>query len=215
MDRLQRKFVLMLFTASNAMTDDHQWIGVNTEYLTEVVAPEMNPATPTATLSVVTTSVGAIASTATAAGEGLDPGDVSVTISPALLDKLKALAVEVCGSPAQRKLAKRDGAQSCAYEFANRVSAPGGPMEFDIDLPTISASDVAAVLSAIGKTQVPTSGAVGVALIFWYIWDETGDMPNTVKIPQSDIGPSNTPSAPATTSTSACPTGSNFVGFPP
>ena len=183
------------------------------------VAPEMNSATPTATLSIVTTSVGAIASTATAAGEGLNPGDVSVTLSPALLAKLKALAAEVCGSPAKLKMVKRDGGQSCAYEFANRVSAPGGPMEFDISLPTISASDVAAVLSAIGKTQVPTSGAIGVALIYWYIWAETGDMPNTVKIPKGDIGASNSPSPatnPATTTSGPpCPTGSNSVSIQP
>ena len=179
------------------------------------VAPEMNPSTPAATLSVVTTSVGAIASTATAAGEGLNPGDVSVTFSPALIDKLKALAVEVCGSAAKIRLIKRDGAESCAYEFANRVSAPGGPMEFDISLPTISASDVAAILSAIGKTQVPTAGAAGVALILWYIWSETGDMPNTVNIPQADIGTPSIPSAPATTTGPACPTGSNSVSVQP
>ena len=175
----------------------------------------MNPATPTATLSIVTTSVGAIASTATAAGNGLNPGDVSVTFSPALIAKLKALAVEVCGSPAKQRMVKRAGGESCAYEFANRVSAPGGPMEFDISLPTISASDVAAVLSAIGKTQVPTSGAAGVALILWYIWAETEDMPNTINIPKADVGSSNNPSAPATTSGPACPTGSDSVSTQP
>ena len=175
------------------------------------IAPKMDPATPSATLSIVTTSVGAIASTATAAGEGLTPGDVSVTFSPALIAQLKALAVEVCGSAAKVKLIKRDGAESCAYEFANRVSAPGGPMEFDVSLPTISASDVAAIVSAIGKTQVPTSGAVGVALLLWYIWSETEDMPNTINIPKGDIGTPNDASVPATTTGSACPTGSDSV----
>ena len=169
----------------------------------------MNPATPTATLSVITTSVGAIASTATATGNGLNPGDVSVTFSPALVDKLKSLAVEVCGSGAKNRMTKRE--ESCAYPFADGVSGPGGPMEFDIALPTISASDVAAILSAIGKTQVPTAGAVGVALIMWYIWSETGDMPNTVVIPKEDIGTPINPSAPATTTGSACPTDSNSV----
>ena len=172
------------------------------------VAPKMDPLTPSATLSVVTTSVGAIASTATAAGNGSDPGDVSVTFSPALVAKLKALAVEVCGSAAKQRLIKRE---SCAYEFANRVSAPGGPMEFDISLPIISASDVAAILSAIGKTYVPTSGAIGVALLMWYIWSETGDMPNTLDIPKGDTGPPNNPSSPAVTTRPACPTGSNSV----
>ena len=172
------------------------------------VAPKMDPLTPSATLSVVTTSVGAIASTATVAGNGLNPGDVSVTFSPALVAKLKALAVEVCGSGAKHRLIKRE---SCAYEFANRVSAPGGPMEFDISLPTISASDVAAILSAIGKTYAPTSGAIGVALLMWYIWSETGDMPNTLDIPKGDTGLPNNPSGSAVTSRPACPTGSNSV----
>ena len=175
----------------------------------------MNPATPTATLSVVTTSVGAIASTATAAGEGLDAGDVSITLSPALVDQLTALAVEVCGSTAKLKMVKRDGGQSCAYEFANRVSASGGPMEFDILLPTITAGDIAAILSTIGKATLPNSGAISVALVFWYIWKETGSMPYTIKIPNADIGAPNDPSPPTTTSGPVCPTGSNSVGAQP
>ena len=81
----------------------------------------------------------------------------------------------------------------------------------DVSLPTISASDVAAILSVIGKTSVLSSGAIGVGVIMWYIWSETGNVPYNLDIPKEDIGTPNNPSALATTTGPVYPTGSNSV----
>src|SRR3954470_9555023 len=68
-----------------------QWIGVNTELLTELpylTTVDNQPATTTVPVHIV-------ASTVTTAEQGYETGDVAIALSPKWMDALKNIASEV------------------------------------------------------------------------------------------------------------------------
>jgi hypothetical protein len=91
-----------------------------------------------------------LAVTATASGQGLETGDVSVALSPKLLDVLNKLLGEAeaaCGG--QKKRASCDINQRFAQRVAEEVN-PGGAFDFigpesRALLPVITAGDVSAI----------------------------------------------------------------------
>jgi hypothetical protein len=99
---------------------------VNTEYLTEVPYTTTINNQPTVTKA----PAAVVAVTATASGQGLEAGDVSIAISPKfadILDKLLAEAQSACGGKKKR--------QTCDINerFAQRVfeeTSPGGAFDF-------------------------------------------------------------------------------------
>jgi hypothetical protein len=106
-----------------------------------------------------------VAVTATASGQGLETGDVSIALSPKLLDVLNKLfdeAKTACGG--KKKRDSCDINQRFAQRVAEEVS-PGGAFDFlgpesRALLPTIAASDV----SAIAGTAAAASPLVGLAV---------------------------------------------------
>ena len=132
-----------------------QWIGVNTEYLTDVVYTTTVDDQP----SVTTAPAAVVAITATASGGGLVPGDVSIALSPKLVDVLNDLATEAetsCGARRKR--------QTCNVNerFAQRVYeelSPGGRLEF-VDtgaLTTIPMLNAPEIANTIRGAKVPLS----------------------------------------------------------
>lgn len=111
-------------------TPTTEWIFKHADYLTDVVVTSTITTGPKTTTTILSTSVPIAVSTAPANAPGVTAGEVSVTFSPDLVAKLKAIADQVCGT--HGKLRRRSGAQSCAYDYANRVAGTGGPMEFDV-----------------------------------------------------------------------------------
>jgi hypothetical protein len=178
---------------------------VNTEYLTEI---ETTRTTDGITTTQKTGIPGAVV-TATAAVDGLVEGDISVALSPAIVDVLNSIAEETvaaCGG-------KRRKRQSCdvRLEFANRVQAEmgsGGRLDFDLDfLPTISAPDVAAVLEAVTGTK---SKALGFFILAWIVASEShGNGEGAPKIPPAVNIPSKvaSPTTATATTTTGCPSG--------
>ncbi|KAF2687475.1 hypothetical protein K458DRAFT_401982 [Lentithecium fluviatile CBS 122367] len=147
-----------------------KWIGVNTEYLTDL------PYTTTVDNQPSTTTIPApiVAVTATASQAGTEPGDVSVAFSPKLLEVLNKLASEAeaaCG--AKRRRTSCDVNQRFAQSVAEQAR-PGGALDF-IDagiesmLPTVTAADVAAVMNAANVA----GGLVGIAIT----WKLLGKLP--------------------------------------
>lgn len=134
-----------------------QWIGVNTEYLTDLIVTTTVNGEPTHT----TVLAAIVASTATASVNGVVPGDVSVALSPKLLDVLGKLLSEAEAACSQSQ--KR---QTCNVNerFAQRVAEEaraGGALEFvdagvETTLPVITAGTVSTILNNAG---------VGVALL--------------------------------------------------
>lgn len=189
-----------------------KWIGVNTEYLTAVQVTTTKNNRPT----TIATSIEVSVATATAASNGEAVGDVSVVLSPAVVNKLITLAEEVCG----KKRKRQNGAGSCAYEFAQRASAPGGPFMVDIDIgiPTLSLSTVSAIVAGVsGPLAQKLAGLSVLALV---AWQQTGSIPNIIKVPVSDVSkatdqpsPTTATATPTTSSSSSspCPTGKDIV----
>lgn len=162
-----------------------------------------------------TTLPGAVA-TATADGDGLVKGDISVALAPEIVDVLNEIAAEAAAACGLRR--KRQACDA-RLEFANRVQAEitrGGRLDFDLDfLPTVSAPDVATVLQAMTGTR---SKALGVIILLWIVGEaDHGDsdgppkIPPAVNIPEKVAGP--TPTEPTTTTGCApgAPTGANAV----
>lgn len=124
-----------------------KWIGVNTEYLTDLPYTTTVDNQP----SVTTAPAAIVVVTATASGNDIAPGDVSIAFSPKLLDVLNKLASEAeaaCGG--RRKRQACDANQRFAQSVAEEAR-PGGLLDFvDAEiqsmLPTVTASDVAAIM---------------------------------------------------------------------
>lgn len=157
--------------------------------------------------------------TATAAADGLNVGDVSVALPPKIVDVLNSIASDVASACAGKKRQACDA----RVEFANRVQAeirPGGRLDFDfdfIDLPTINAPDVAAVLQAVTGTR---SRILGTFIFLYIIAVENhgnsegppsippaANVPATMNSPTSTDGPTSTASG----CDPAAPTGDDRV----
>ncbi|KAF1846475.1 uncharacterized protein K460DRAFT_356147 [Cucurbitaria berberidis CBS 394.84] len=156
-----------------------KWIGPNTEYLTDLPYTTTVNNQPTVTKA----PAAVVAVTATASGQGVSAGDVSIAISPKLLNVLNRLFDEAqasCGG--QRKRASCDINQRFAQRVAEEVN-PGGAFDFvgpesRALLPSIAASDVSAIVGSaaaasplvglavtwvlVGKLQAWTIGSASV-----------------------------------------------------
>ncbi|KAF2111175.1 hypothetical protein BDV96DRAFT_634945 [Lophiotrema nucula] len=185
-----------------------KWIGVNTEYLTEIYATMTVNNVPT----TVTTGLPIALVTATDAASGLGVGDVSVALSPAILDVLNSIAAEVAETCAGKKR------QACDInlEFGtavNREMAAGGRLDFNFDfiqVPTLTAGDVAAVVDAVTVAGgAPVGGMLGVYVFLYIIAQENANggkptIPPVANIPATMNNPSKTKDPPSSTS-SGCP----------
>lgn len=150
----------------NADSRDQQWIGVNTEYLTDLPYTTTVNNQPTITQA----PAAVVAYTAPADKESLKAGDVSFAFSPKLLEICNKLFTEA--QVACSGLKKRE---SCSIDqrFAQRVAEeanPGGLLDFvgaevRALLPVVSAPDVA----AIAGPALAASPLVGV-LVTWMIY---------------------------------------------
>jgi hypothetical protein len=138
-----------------------QWIGVNTEYLTDLTVATTVNGQPTQT--AVPAAI--VASTATASADGVTPGDVSVALSPKLVDVLSKLLSEVEAACGRKR-------QTCDVNvnFAQRVAEEaraGGVLEFvdagvETTLPVITAGTVSTVLNNAG-VLLPLAGIA----VYW------------------------------------------------
>ena len=169
----------------------------NTEYLTDV---------PSAT-----TGVQASATTLTAATDGASVGDVNIILTPALVNKLTALAESVCGSSKHRK---RDQ-ESCAYNFINEASAYPELSGLDVSISLQEVANLVALAAEAGGAAAgsQTAQAAGLLAIIWWQWDKIKAIPNLIRIPAANVGPSATPStsAASTSSSAPCPTGTDIA----
>ncbi|KAF1828489.1 hypothetical protein BDW02DRAFT_615419 [Decorospora gaudefroyi] len=127
------------------------WIGVNTEYLTDLTVTTTVNGKPTHT----TVPAAIVASTATASANGVAAGDVSVALSPKLLDvlgKLLSEAEAACGRSQKRQTCNVN--ENFALRVAEEASA-GGALEFvdagvETTLPVITAGTVSTILNNAG-----------------------------------------------------------------
>jgi len=158
----------------------YQWIGVNTEYLTDVAYTTTVDNQPT----VTTIPAAIVATTATATGDGLIPGDVSVAFSPKLVDTLKSLAAEAESACSIRR---RRTTCNVNERFAQRVFeelSPGGRLGF-IDtgilatIPTVNGPQIASILR--NAEVLPTAG-IGIFLL----WQIKGQLSAWTMAPGSD-----------------------------
>jgi hypothetical protein len=161
------------------------------------------------------TSLPGAVATATADGDGLVKGDISIALAPEIIDILNTIAEEAVAACGLRR--KRETCNP-RIEFASRVQAEmgaGGRLDFDFDfLPTISAPDVASVIQALSGVK---SKGLGVLILLWIVAEEShGDsdgppkIPPAVNIPEKVAGPT-----PTATTTEGCapgaPTGVDAV----
>ena len=176
----------------------------NTKYLTDI---------PSAT-----TGVQASATTLTAATDGASVGDVNIILTPALVNKLTALAESVCGSSKHKK---RDQ-ESCAYNFINEASAYPELSDLDVSISLQEVANLVALAAEAGGAAAssPTAQTAGILAIIWWQWDKIKAIPNLIRIPAANVGPSATPStntasatsnAPSASSSAPCPTGTNIA----
>ena len=179
----------------------------NTEYLTDI---------PSAT-----TGVQVSATTLTAATDGASVGDVNIILTPALVNKLTALAESVCGSSKHRK---RDQ-ESYAYNFINEAAAYPEFSGLDVSISLQEVANLVALAAEAGGAAAgsPTAQAAGLLAIIWWQWEKIKAIPNLIKIPAANVGPSAKPTittptttTPTTGATSAsssapCPTGTNIA----
>lgn len=107
-----------------------------------------------------------VASTATAAASGYQPGDVAFALSPKFLDVLNTIAKEVesisCGAR------KRQLCMAHIEAFAERVAQelkPGGLLDWVRDIPTatVTASDIASVINFITNARVLSITSIALA----------------------------------------------------
>ena len=120
---------------------------MNTEYLTDVVYTTTVDNQP----SVTTVPAAIVAVTATASGGGLVPGDVSIALSPKLVDVLNKLATEAeiaCSARRKRQTCNIDQRFS---QIVNEELASGRRLGF-IDtgtlatVPTVNVPEIANIL---------------------------------------------------------------------
>ena len=170
----------------------------NTEYLTDI---------PSAT-----TGIQASATTLTAATDGASVGDVNIILTPALVNKLTALAESVCGSSKHRK---RDQ-ESCAYNFINEAAEypEFGGLNVPINLEAVANLVELAAEAGGAAAGSKTAQAAGLIAIIYWQWEKFKNIPNLIRIPAANVGPSATLSTNAVTSASSnapCPTGTNIA----
>jgi len=117
---------------------------------------------------VLTTTIPAaiVASTATAAASGYQPGDVAFGLSPKFLEVLNKIAKDVESTPCGAR--KRQVCQARAQTFAQRVAQelqPGGLLDWVRDIPTatVTASDIASVINFIADARVLSITSIALA----------------------------------------------------
>jgi hypothetical protein len=117
-------------------------------------------------VSTITIPAAIVASTATAAASGYQPGDVAIGLSPKFLEVLNKIAKDVESTPCGAR--KRQVCQARAQTFAQRVAQelqPGGLLDWVRDIPTatVTASDIASVINFITDARVLSITSIALA----------------------------------------------------
>lgn len=159
------------------------------------------------------TGVQASATTLTAATDGASVGDVNISLTPGLVNKLTALAESVCGSSKHRKKDQ----ESCAYSFINEASTYPELSGLDVFISLQEVANLVALAAEAGwggaTAGSPTAQTAGILAIIWWQWDEIKAIPNLIRTSAANVGPSATPStnAASASSNAPCPTGTDIA----